>query len=78
MASMIKVLEEAIEKVKTLSEERQRYAAHVLEQIAGAGDDVYRLSDEERRLVREGIADLEAGRIVSDADMEAFWRRNRP
>jgi DNA-binding protein H-NS len=78
MSTMIKILEEAIEKVKTLSEERQRYAAHVLEQIAGAGDDVYRLSDEERRLVREGTADLDAGRIFSSADMGAFWRRNRP
>lgn len=73
---MIKVLEEAIEKVKTLSEERQRYAAHVLEEIAST-DEVYRLTDEERRLVREGLADLDAGRIVSDADMEAFWRRHR-
>ena len=75
---MIKMLEDAIEEVKTLSEERQRYAAQVLEQIAGAGDDVHRLSNEERRLIREGLADLDAGRIVSDADMDAFWRRNRP
>jgi hypothetical protein len=75
---MIKMLEDAIEEVKTLSEERQRYAAQVLEQIAGAGDDVHRLSNEERRLIREGTADLDAGRIVSDADMDAFWRRNRP
>lgn len=74
---MIKVLEDAIEKVKTLSEERQRYAAQVLEQIAEAGNEVYRLSMEERRLTREGIADLDAGRIVSDADMDAFWRRHR-
>jgi hypothetical protein len=74
---MIKVLENAIEKVRTLSEERQRYAARVLEQIAEAGDDTYRLGDEERRLVREGIADLDAGRIVSDADMDAFWQRHR-
>jgi hypothetical protein len=75
---MIKVLADAIEKVKMLSEERQLYAAQVLERIAEAGDDVYRLSDEERRLVRDGIADLDAGRVVSDADMEAFWRRHRP
>lgn len=77
-AAMIKILEDAIEKVKAMSVERQRYAARVLEQIAEAGDDVYRLSEEERRLVREGIADFDAGRIVSDADMEAFWRRHRP
>ena len=75
---MIKMLEDAIEKVKTLSEERPRYAAHVLEQIAGASDDVHRLGNEERRLVREGLADLDAGRIVSDPAMDAFWRRNRP
>jgi hypothetical protein len=74
---MIKMLEDAIKKVKGLSEERQRYAAQVLEQIAEAGDDVYPLSEEERRLVREGIADLDAGRIVSDCDMDAFWRRHR-
>lgn len=68
---MIKVLEEAIEKVKTLPMQRQRYAAHVLERIAST-DDVYRLTDAERLMVREGIPDLDAGGIVSDAEMEPF------
>ena len=77
MAAMIKVLEDAIEKVKTLSAQRQEYAAEVLEHIAAAGDEVYRLSDEERRLVREGIDDLDAGRVVSETDMTAVWNRNR-
>lgn len=74
---MIKVLEAAIDKVKTLSEERQRYAAEVLEQIA-ASRETYRLSEEERRLVREGLADLDAGRVVSEHDMATFWNRHRP
>jgi len=74
---MIKALEQAIEKVKALSLERQEYAAEVLEQIAAAGDDVYHLSDEERRLVREGLAELDAGHVVSDADMAEFWKRHR-
>lgn len=77
MVGMIKVLEEAVEKVKVLSKERQEYAAEVLEHIAAAGDEVYHLSDEERRLVREGLADLDAGRIVSAEDMETFWARHR-
>lgn len=77
MHVMMKVLEQAIEKVKALSKERQEYAAEVLEQIAEAGDHVYRLSDEERRLVREGLADLDQGRVVSDAEMTAFWDRHR-
>jgi predicted transcriptional regulator len=74
---MIKILEDAIEKVKRLSPERQQYAAEVLEQIAEAGDEVYRLSDEERRLVQEGLDDVDAGRVVSDEDMAAFWARHR-
>lgn len=75
---MIKVLEQAIEKVKTLSEDQQRYAAQLLEEIAATGSDVYVLSDEERRLVGEGLDDIKAGRIVSDEGMQRFWNRNRP
>jgi predicted transcriptional regulator len=74
---VIKVLELAIEKVKTLSEERQRYAARMLEEIAESGEEVYHLTDEERRLVREGLEDLDSGRIVPDDDMERFWDRHR-
>ncbi len=74
---MIKALEQAIEKIKTLSKERQEYAAEVLEQIAEAGDEIYRLSDEERRLVREGVAELDAGHGVSGAEMTEFWNRYR-
>ena len=73
---MIKVLEQAIEKVKALSPERQAYAAEVLEQIA-EGEGVYRLSDEERRQVAEGLADLDDGRIVPDKEMDVFWARHR-
>ena len=72
---MIKVLEQAIEKVRTLSPERQQYAAEVLEQIAVAGDAVYRLSDEERRLVREGLDELDRGEYASDAAVAAVLRR---
>lgn len=74
---MIKMLADAIAKVESLPESRQRYAARVLEQIAEPDEGVVALSDEERRLVREGLADLDAGRIVSDADMAKFWDRNR-
>ncbi len=74
---MIKTLERAIDKVRTLSPERQAYAAEVLEQIAAAGDGVYLLSEEERRLVREGLDDLDQGRIVPEAEMADFWDRHR-
>ena len=74
---MIKALEQAIEKVRRLSKERQEYAAEVLEQIAQAVDEIYHLTDEERRLVDEGLADLDAGRVVSDSEMAEFWKRHR-
>lgn len=74
---MIKALEQAIEKVKVLSEDRQRYAARVLEQIAEGGEVAYHLTDEERRLVREGIDDLDSGRVVPDDEMARFWHRHR-
>ena len=34
---MIKVLEQAIEKIKELPKDRQAYAAEILEEIASAG-----------------------------------------
>ena len=72
---MIKVLAQAIEKARVLSADQQAYAAHLLEQLAAAASLPYRLSDEERAVVQEGIADLDAGRVVSDADMASFWAR---
>jgi hypothetical protein len=71
---MIKVLEQAIEKVKALSEERQQYVAELLEEIASEGD-IYHLSDSERILVREGIAELDRSEYASDAAVAAALRR---
>jgi predicted transcriptional regulator len=73
---MNKVLEQAIEKVRALPDDAQEFAASILEQIAAAGGGVYQLSDDERALVREGIADLDAGRIVPSPEMDAFWSRH--
>jgi predicted transcriptional regulator len=74
---MIKMLEDAIAKVKKLSPERQQYAAEVLEQIAEAGDAVYVLSDEERALVREGLAELDRGEAATDEEVRAVYDKYR-
>ena len=74
---MIKVLEQAIEKIKKLPRERQEYAAELLEQIAQAGEEVYVLSDEERRLVREGLDELDRGEIASEAEVRAVFDKYR-
>jgi predicted transcriptional regulator len=74
---MIKALEDAIEKARALPPERQSEIADVLEDMVRDAGDVYVLSPEEERLLDEGIADLDAGRIVPDAEMDAFWRRHQ-
>ena len=74
---MIKVLEQAIEKVKKLPREQQEYAAELLEQIAESGEAVYVLSDEERRLVREGLDELDQGEVASEAEVRAVFDKYR-
>ena len=74
---MIKVLEQAIEKIKKLPRERQEYAAELLEQIAETGEETYVLSDEERRLVQEGLDELDRGEMASDAEVRAVFDKYR-
>ena len=70
---MIKGLEQAVEKVKKLSKEHQELAAELLEQIAAAGDEFYHLSEEERRLVREGLAELDRGEFATEAEVRGVF-----
>ena len=49
----------------------------MLEQIAQAGDQVYRLSDDERRLVRKGLAELDRGETATEADVRAAFDKYR-
>jgi truncated hemoglobin YjbI len=72
---MMKVLEDAIEKVKRLPEERQAYVAEVLEQIAAAGTDPFTVPEEHRAAVLEGLAQAERGEFMDDDDMAALWRK---
>jgi hypothetical protein len=72
---MIKVLEEAIEKVKKLPEDRQVYVAEVLEQIAAAGSDVFDVPDEHRAAVLEGLGQAERGQFASDEETVALRKK---
>jgi len=74
---MIKALEEAIEKIKGLSKERQEYAAEVLEHIAQADDEIYHLTDDERRLVDEGLAELDRGEAASEVEVRTVFDKYR-
>lgn len=69
---MIKALEQAIQKVRALPEDKQRLAAELLEELAA---EPYVLSDNERAAVRQAMAEADSGDFVSDEDAEKILRR---
>jgi hypothetical protein len=73
---MTKVLEDAIEKVRRLPEDRQAYVAEVLEQIAAAGSDLFIIPDDHRAAVLEGLAQAERGEFATEEEMAALWKKS--
>jgi hypothetical protein len=70
---MTQELREIIERVKTWPEWRRDDAAYLLEMLEESGTTIYRLSDEERDAVREGLESP----VVSDAELKAFRNRHK-
>ncbi len=70
---MIKVLEQAIAKVKALDPERQAYAAAVLEDIAT--DDVVIIPLEHLAALDEALAQVDRGERANENDMAALWKK---
>jgi predicted transcriptional regulator len=75
---MSQVLEDAIEKVRKLPEDRQAYIAEVLEQIAAAGSEMFLVPEEHRAAVLEGLAQAQRGDFVSDEEIAALWKTFGP
>lgn len=65
-----------LDRVQHWPEERRREAERLLEAMEQAGAEVYRLSDEERRLIDEGLREALRGEFVSDGEMDKFWSRH--
>ena len=72
---MNKSLEKAVDKVKTLTEQRQIYAAEILERFAEMPDDIYILSEEEESLVRESLNDPRP--LASETEVRAVFDKYR-
>ena len=72
---MNKVLEDAIEKVRKLPEDRQAYAAELLEQIAAASGDPFVVPEVHRAAVLEGLRQARSGEFVSEDEMAALWKK---
>ena len=74
---MSDTLDKALERVKTWPEARQKDVVRVLAMMEASGTAVHVLTDNERAAVQVGLDQANRGEFVSDAEMEAFWRRNR-
>jgi predicted transcriptional regulator len=72
---MTKVLEDVIEKVRRLPEDRQAYVAEVLEQIVANDGDLFVVPDEHRAAVLEGLEQAERGEFATDQEMAALWKK---
>ena len=72
---MTKVLEDVIEKVRRLPEDRQAYVAEVLEQIVANDSDLFVVPDEHRAAVLEGLEQAERGEFATDEEMAALWKK---
>ena len=69
------MMKEAIEVLRELPEERQETIARAILAYASHDDGIYHLTDEERREVRAGLAEIESGEIASDDDVRAVYKR---
>lgn len=72
---MTKVLEDVIEKVRRLPEDRQAYVAEVLEQIVANDGDLFVVPEEHRAAVLEGLEQAERGEFATDREMAALWKK---
>jgi predicted transcriptional regulator len=75
---MTKVLKDLIQRAQTWPKEAQDELAQVaLEIEAGIGGGVYRASSEELAGIDRGLRDAEAGKLVSQDQVEAVFAKHR-
>ena len=71
-----KALKEILERVETWPQEDQEALVEYARELEARRTGVYRLTDEERAAVREGLDQARRGEFVSDEDMDKFWKSN--
>jgi predicted transcriptional regulator len=70
-------VKDILRKVESWPEEDQQELAEVARIIEARRTGVYRLSDEERAAVREGMAAARRGEFAPDDEIEKFYRLHR-
>ena len=75
-ATMTKMLDEAIKKVRELPDSVQDDAAEMLFSVAAKQGEPIMLDEETRAAIQEGRAQARRGEFVSEDDMAAFFERH--
>ena len=74
---MTKMVQEAIEALQGLPQERQTTVARaIIDYAAYEGSDVYQLNEAEREAVQEGVEQADRGEFVPHAEVQRFRRRH--
>lgn len=75
---MTELLERAVAKLRSLSSARQDEIASMLLLLAEQDADRYAVSDADMARIRQGLAEADAGRFMSEEEVSALFRRFRP
>jgi hypothetical protein len=71
---MTKMVQEAIEVLKDMPEDRQVTVARAILDYA-SDDGLYHLTDDERLEVRAGVAEIKRGEVASDEEVARTYKR---
>ncbi len=71
-----KEIRDVLQRVEAWPPEDQEALAEYARELEARRTRVYRLTDEERMAVREGLEQARRGEFVSDEDMDKFWKSN--
>jgi hypothetical protein len=73
---MTKLLEQAVETVRSLPPEVQDDLARILLQLAGEDQPVIQLSVEEKTSFEESLAQADRGEFATDEQLRAIWAKH--
>lgn len=72
---MTKLLEQAVETVRSLPPEIQDELARMLLQMAGEDQPLLQLSPEEEASLDESFAQTDSGEFATDEQVQAIWAK---
>ena len=74
---MTKVVERAIEKLRAMEPDQQRYVADLLDTLSDAGAVSIEISPQEQAIIDRALTEIDAGEVASDDEVAAYRYRSR-